>query len=455
MMRLLAAGVLCAAALGAAHANGRPPATSTINFRVGNEQHIAAGMTFGLMMSDDAGATWHWVCEDAIGYGGTYDPDYVYSSTGALLATTFEGLRANRDGCVFEQSGAPVNFFSTIARGPDGVLHLGAGQVMAGSVPGDSRLYRSDDDGQTFLPPSETGLSGDWWSSIEVAPSDGDRVYASGYRFIQGVKTIFLYRSLDGGTTYSELPITDFTLSANSSIEIGGVNALNPDLVFAKVVQENNLNREGIYRSSNGGQSWARVYGTDYQLAFLVRRDGHLIAATVDNGAVMSRNDGATWEPLAGAPHINCLAENAVGEVWACTRGFSGPTVPNDGFAIMKSTDLVTWAGVTKFQDLKAPVACPVGTLHHDRCENNPNPQIGFCGLCSQLGCDPMRACPGVVFDGPPPDGLMVSPLDGAGDGGGGGCCDTGGGATSALVLGGSGLAALILGGRRRRQRRD
>lgn len=107
------------------HANGRPAATSTINFRQGNEQHIAAGMTFGLLVSKDGGATWRWFCEDAIKYGGMYDPDYAYTPTGALFATTFDRSLVNRDGCSFDATPFGKKFMSAIALGPRGHVFTG------------------------------------------------------------------------------------------------------------------------------------------------------------------------------------------------------------------------------------------------------------------------------------------------------------------------------------------
>src|SRR4051794_21859487 len=110
LSRPVRASVLCVAlaaaaiALGApprAEANGRLPATSTITFRQGHETDIAVGLTFGLLVSHDGGKTWGWMCEAAVGYGGTYDPVYVYSPSGALFATTFNGLSVMRDSCTF------------------------------------------------------------------------------------------------------------------------------------------------------------------------------------------------------------------------------------------------------------------------------------------------------------------------------------------------------------------
>src|SRR6188472_1463879 len=100
-MRIVLAGLLVAGLAATANANGRDPYTSTINFRHGNDQHIIAGMTFGAIVSKDGGATWQWLCERTIGYGGQYDPDYVYATSGAIFATTFDGLKVMRDGCTF------------------------------------------------------------------------------------------------------------------------------------------------------------------------------------------------------------------------------------------------------------------------------------------------------------------------------------------------------------------
>src|SRR5512134_3709098 len=100
-MRIAVAGLVIAGLAGTAAANGRDPFISTINFKVGDNTKIMVGATFGLIKSDDSGATWQWYCERTVGYGGTYDPDCVYSSTGAVFATTIDGLKVMRDGCSF------------------------------------------------------------------------------------------------------------------------------------------------------------------------------------------------------------------------------------------------------------------------------------------------------------------------------------------------------------------
>src|SRR5687768_10407944 len=98
---LVFVSVIAAAVASPAFANGRMPATSTVHFRPGSTSDIYIGATWGLIFTSDGGATWRWVCEQAVGYGGEYDPDYVVTAGGALWATTLDGLRTTSDGCVW------------------------------------------------------------------------------------------------------------------------------------------------------------------------------------------------------------------------------------------------------------------------------------------------------------------------------------------------------------------
>ena len=458
MRWLVAAGLVSAAILvGAApeaEANGRAPGTSSIHFRRGHDADIVAGMTFGVILTHDHGVTWHWMCEDAVGYGGTYDPDYVYSASGSVFATTFDGLRVMRDGCTFGLVDEAVNFFSEVSEDSSGKLFFAAAQTASGTNPGNSSIYSSTDDGVTLSPPVSPGMPGDWWSSLEVAPSNPQRIYATGYRFAQGAKVIFSFRSTDGGATYQPMPTTGLTLMPNSKLEIAGISATNPDLVYAHVVLEDNAITDALYRSMDGGQSWTRILGKPGSLAVLVRSNGDLIAGIPSERLQRSTDQGVTWTPLAGAPHSTCVVESAAHEVWACSQELTSQTAPGDGFTIMKSTDnLASWSGVLKFADIQAPVACDAGTIQHDTCDRNPNHFLGWCGLCAQLGCTPAAdyGCPGAAVDAPPGvDAPIIVGTD-SGTGGGTGCCDTGAsGSAGALVLGAG--VALVLATRRKQR---
>lgn len=461
MSRVALAGLVLCALAGPVAANGRPAATSTINFRHGHPMDIVAGMTFGLVITHDGGQTWHWMCEDAVGYGGMYDPVYAYSDSGAIFATTFSGLKVNRDSCSFDSMPSGPTFASQVYI-PPGTAHTvfyTASQApeMSGSdmLPGDSNIYKSTDDGTTFPTTTMPGEIGDWWSSIVTAPSDATRMYLSGYKLTQGQpRTFMMLESTDGGASFTPASTTGMTTSNNSAVYIVGISPTSPDVVFARVTLENGSNGESLYRSTDAGQTWTKMLDKPDLLSFVARANGTCVASAQTLGAWVSTDcdDPAktpTWTALVNPPHINCLVESASGEVWACTQNFGSPGLPSDGYGIMKTTDLATWTGVLKFQDIAGPVVCPGGaldaggTVQHDTCQ-----ETVWCGLKMNLGItSTVIDCPSFTPDNAP-DATAVHPGTKPK-----GCCDTSGaGAPGALFV--SALVGLACFGPRRRRRR-
>ena len=489
-----------------AGANGRPAATSTINFEQGHPDHIAAGMTFGMLWSTDGGATWTWMCEVAVGYGGMYDPVYAYSSSGAIFATTFDGLKVMRDGCTFESTPPGMTFVSEDRLGPTGMYYYAAADQN------DAKIYRSSDDGVTFPVSASPGMNNDWWDSLLIAPSDPTRVYLSGYRFVkvcnafstnagttctadanctgpgtgsnmlpgcESQKVFLLFRSTDGGASFTPVSTTGINTSVNSAIDFVGVDATRPDVVYIHVNLDNSNGNLGdsIYKSTNGGgtvgdaTAWKKLLATSdpFGLSFVLRSNGDLIAATQTSGTMRSTaGDACTsmatcnWQMLTSPPHINCLAENpatlaTTHEVWACTHNYDSPDIPGDGYGIMKTTDFVTWNPVLKYQDIKDPVTCAPGTAQHDQCvESYMGQPSVWCCLEQQLGitamtldngqplCVGANACGGVAPDAGNSEIATTKP---------GGCCGTGGGGAGALLVG-LGTGALLIRSRRVQRRK-
>ena len=452
---------------GTASANGRPAATSTINFELNSPQHIVAGMTFGFLRSDDGGTTWKWMCEVAIGYAGNYDPDYAYSGTGKIFATTFDGLQEMSDGCTFTAAPSGTTFVSAVQMAPNGNVFYTAAD------PADAKIYKSTNDGMNFPISASPGQNNDWWESILVAPSDPLRVYLTGYRFNKtcnaastnagttctmdamctgtgamcvAVKQFLLFKSTDGGATFTPISQTGITTSNNSAIDVVAISPTNADELYFHVNLENGELGDSIYKSTNAGTSWNKILTTTdaFGLSFLMRSDGSLVAGTQVSGAQKSPGGASctsqatcNWTPLVSPPGIACLVENPGDHsVWACTHNYDSPGVPGDGYGIMKSTDLSTWTGVLKYQNINGVVDCPVGTPQHDQCvaSYQTKPSV-WCCLEQQLGItDTSVDCTGtancnLVGDGNIDSGTtdVNAPPKG--------CCNVGGGGAGSMLL--------------------
>jgi MYXO-CTERM domain-containing protein len=303
-----------------------------------------------------------------------------------------------------------------------------------------------------FQKSANPGQAGDWWSSLAIAPSNPNRVYVTGYRLDgQNPKVFLLYTSTTGGASFTAMTMTGITtVSPNSTIEVVGISPTNDQTVFVKVTFENGSSGDSIYRSTNAGQSWTKILSksSNFGLSLLVRKNGtatQCIAGTREMGAWVA-NDCLTattttgWTALTNAPHIGCLYADSANNVWACTQNYESPqlSLPSDGYGIMKTTDLTTWTGVLKYQDIQAPVACAAGTVQEDECvQRYMDQQSVWCCLVPQLGitstqidCTGALACFGDTVDGAPDAGTTTKPpgTDPSG------CCGTGNGKSSVLL---------------------
>src|SRR5262249_39115864 len=134
--------------------------------------------------------------------------------------------------------------------------------------------------------------------------SDGERLYAGGF---SGV-----WRSDDAGATWRQLtrpqppPGTDTV----SGALLGGtvydlvVSPANKDLVLAATFRDGRaVSKIGVYRSTNGGDSWSLAHqftcgGTGRRVGQIVFApdDPDLLYAAGGCAVAISHNGGATWE---------------------------------------------------------------------------------------------------------------------------------------------------------------
>lgn len=429
--RIVLGGLLAiaiAAGVEPAGGNGRFPISVSITFRPGNTQDLYLGTTFGLLISHDSDR-FSWVCEKNIGYEGTFDPKYRVGADGTIYATTFRGLRISRDGgCSFETATATLPssdpgyinnvWVDAIDVGPNGDVWVATAESAR---PND--IFRSVDGGRHFTPTGNQSMQ-IWWKSLAVAHTDAMRVYATGYQVAESLSdggmagpNVHLRRTDDAGATWTELPITGIQLGSSPLIMVDAVSPTDPDIVFVRSVRSQPPSAgDNLYRSTDGGQSFALVLTTtDTVRNVVARTNGEVLVATIMGGVHRSDDAGATFTAVPDAPQAACMGDRG-DALFSC-----GANWEPDLFSLGRSADGASWTKVFRFIEMVGPLQCPAGTVQHDQCEALEWPMIReMFGL-------PAGVDAGVDAPGKPP-----------GDGGAG-CCNTSDGAVpiGAVILAG------------------
>ena len=177
-------------------------------------------------------------------------------------------------------------------------------------------VYRSLDGGATFervlFKNENTGAI-----DVELDPSDAQTVYAdmwaarrapwtSGSSYTKGPAGSGLYKSIDGGTTWSALT-TGLPTQAQNLGRIGlGIAPSQPSRIYATVDAREG---GGIYRSDDAGASWkrtnseVRVWGrADDFAGITVDPKNPDIVYSADTSTYRSIDGGTTFAAIKGAP---------------------------------------------------------------------------------------------------------------------------------------------------------
>lgn len=424
-----ALAALATAALGGdgdAEANGRPPSTVSIASRR-NGRDLLVATTFGVLLSKDDGCSFQWLCEQSIGYGGTFDPKYAIGDDGTIYATTFEGLRVSRDGgCTFATAteGLPASdpgaldgiWVDAIDLAPDGDVWLATAE--SGRY---NDVYRSRDAARTFQP---MGLhsAAIWWKSVKISRKDPQRIYVTGYQIAgsapgggQMPPTAHLRRSDDGGATWRAMALGGVALAATPVIHVMAIDPQDPDVLYLRSTAAVPPSGDKLYRSEDGGATWAEVVSLPEAILGVSAHPGSVLVAAGVGGAYESKDGGKTFAAVAGAPNLACIDERGDGSILAC-----GANWEPDFFAAASSRDGRQWQKLVRFADMTGPLSCPDGTVQRDTCELSMWPS-----LREQFGATGTgKSCPLVEEPAPTPRAQS------------GGCCDGGGASGGSVALG-------------------
>jgi hypothetical protein len=346
-----------------AHANGRFPSAEQLVVDPSDPSHVAVQVTYGFLSTRDAGTTWHWSCEEAVGYGGVYDPPLALLEGGVLIAGIFDGLAvASPDTCewtlaegalseryvkdVSAWKGDPRRAIAIASNG------LGSGQFR-------TQLFESVDAGASWseaaadLPTDFLALTAD------LAPSDASLVYVSGFRAITETEYVgAIARSPDGGASWEvfDIPGTDNT----SGPYLGAVDPNDPSRIYVRTAAD--LGQ--LFVSSDGGETFEVVTTlTAPLLGFALSPDGsEVMIGTELDGLLVASTSDLVFEQRSDVP-VRCLTWTS-DAVYACAREALA------GFSVGKSVDEgASFEPFHRLACLDGPdPACAPGTSVGDAC---------------------------------------------------------------------------------------
>lgn len=183
--------------------------------------------------------------------------------------------------CVLAQRKAPTHAIFEVAQIPFdttfqalkwrnvGPFRGGRSNAVAG-VRGNNQLYyvgytgggiwKTEDAGLTFSNISDGFFETTTIGDIAVSETDPNTIYVgTGEHAVRGVMTTFgdgVYKSTDAGKTWKNIGLQKTRHIADIAIHPN-----NPDIVFvaAQGALHGNNSERGIYKSTNGGESWKKV----------------------------------------------------------------------------------------------------------------------------------------------------------------------------------------------------
>lgn len=353
-----------------AAANGRFPATNAIVLAPRDPSTLVLRASYGVLVSHDAGKSWDWVCEQSLGFSGIEDPPLAVTESGAIVGALFAGVTVSPDrGCSFSfaggaVSGRVVNDVVLARARPREVLAIASSYARrgdAGESLYQSDVYRTTDEGRTFVPAPGALDPSILFETIEIAESDPSRIYLSGARDVGTGREGVVLVSRDGGGSFEShvVPLRD----GERAPYIGAVDPSDPDRVYVRTGGAPDLARSRLLVSDDGARTFREAFSSDGPMTGLaISPDGAKVyVGSAKDGLLVAPRDSLVFEQRAKI-YVQCITVSAT-RVYLCSNELYG-------FVAGESTDDGrTFTPMLRLAGLRGPLACAEGTSTHDQCE--------------------------------------------------------------------------------------
>ena len=334
------------APLCSAHANGAFPDEFSIHFPPGHPERILVGANFGLLVSEDQGATWRYSCEPYVTSGSSAALSqalvsfYQVTADDAVLADSINVTRSADLGCTWPTSGGSIagKVVTDIFPDPnDATFVLAIVATLQGTL-----LVASHDGGATF---AETlYATSDALTGIEAARSTPGVLYATQVSVDGSTST--LLRSGDRGAHWTPFVIPT---AKGTQPRILTIDPEDANTVYLRLITGTT---DSVSIATDGGSSVEPLLSiTGAFSSFLRAGDGSLYAGTQLGDLYVRAVGSSSFEHRAG-PHLRCLGQRS-----GTSRIYSCGDMNLDGFSVGFSDDGArSFNKLMKFTELEGPL---------------------------------------------------------------------------------------------------
>jgi photosystem II stability/assembly factor-like uncharacterized protein len=405
-----AAGTLLSLSVPAA-ANGRFPASNQLVFSPSDTSLMVLRTSYGTLPSHDNGASWGYICEDALGLGTTAveDPSIGLTANNSLIAGVSVGLNVSTDvGCNWNcidgaLSRMPIADIAVRPDTPASAVAITRAYVQTDSAIDEtySQVFETTDNGATWAPIGTPIDPTVIVQTVDVTKGDPNRIYVSGTRGFGSSKTASLFVSTNKGMTWKEqmLPAAQYDPTSEDSIYIGAIDPSDADKVYMRSsgLTTGGRSRLTVVSGASSAQptfTTARIF--EVEAGFAGESTGELLglALSADGSKVYvgTKEDGLWMASASDLKFtkkrdivVQCLATRG-DELWACSAEVSGFIlgVSTDDGATFKSKLPLLGA-------LTGPIACTAnqgeaGAACHSSANSS---QCGpaYENFCMYFGC--------------------------------------------------------------------
>ena len=275
-----------------ASANGRFPRAQRVTEAPGHPEKLAILGTYGLLVTEDRGKTWYYVCDAAFTYQVPFASDAVMSITseGSLWFGVQKSISLSRNwGCDFAKILEPPgqasvdDFTMSPSNTNDALAIVTTFEAGKNTI----RVQESLDGGQTWKVIG-TPVPADVAYTIDVDPTDSKHIYLTGVHLSSDPNEPALFiTSTDLGTSWTTTIITN--TNVDSSPWIAAVHPRDGNKIFVRTdswkknAAFQDVAGDALLYSENGGKTWTellRAGGSDPEvpgakmLGFTLSPDG-------------------------------------------------------------------------------------------------------------------------------------------------------------------------------------